>query len=78
MQAGNDRLHDRFGQLSISIMRPTEAGGPPLRMDTRIDDTGKTLNSGQNYALLPGDHIVVNSDNRSGLERFIDKQFRRN
>lgn len=70
------RLHDRFGQLSISIMRPTEAGGPPLRLDTRIDDSGKATNVGHNYALLPGDHIVVNSDNRSGLERFIDKQLR--
>jgi len=71
------RLHDRFGQLSVSIMRPTEAGGPPLRMDTRIDDSGKATNVGQNYALLPGDHIIVSSDNRSSLERFIDKQFRK-
>jgi hypothetical protein len=71
------RLHDRFGQLNVSIMRPTEAGGPPLRLDTRIDDSGKATNIGQNYALLPGDHIIVASDNRSSLERFIDKQFRK-
>lgn len=70
------RLHDRFGQLDISIMRPTPNGGPPLRLDTHIESTGKATNVGQNYALLPGDHIVVNSDNRSSLERFIDKQFR--
>ncbi len=70
------RLHDRFGQLSISIMRPTQTGGPPLRLDTRIDGAGKALDVGRNYALLPGDHIVVNSDNRSSLERFIDTQFR--
>ncbi len=61
----------------VSIMRPTEAGGPPLRLDTRIDDSGKATNIGQNYALLPGDHIIVASDNRSSLERFIDKQFRK-
>jgi len=70
------RLHDRFGKLDISIMRPTQAGGPPLRMDTHIESSGKSTNVGQNYALLPGDHIVVNSDNRSSLERFIDTQFR--
>ena len=70
------RLHDRFGQLNVSIMRPTEAGGPPLRLDARINDSGKATNIGQNYALLPGDHIIVASDNRSSLERFIDKQFR--
>ncbi len=70
------RLHDRFGQLSVSIMRPSESGGPPVRLDTRIDDSGKTVNTGQNYALMPGDHLIVNSDNRSGLERVIDKHFR--
>ncbi len=70
------RLHDRFGQLMISIMRPTSAGAPPVRLEVRTDDKGKVANVGQNYALLPGDHIVVNSDNRSGLEKFIDKNFR--
>jgi hypothetical protein len=70
------RLHDRFGNLVISIMRPTELGGPPVRLDVQIDSSGKAANAGQNYALMPGDHIVVNSDNRSSLERFIDTQFR--
>ncbi len=67
------RLHDRFGQLSISIMRPTEAGNPPLRMDTATDTKGKAKNVGQNYALQPGDHIIVNSDNRTSLERWVEK-----
>lgn len=70
------RLHDRFGKLVISIMRPTELGGPPVRLDVQIGSSGKAANAGQNYALMPGDHIVVNSDNRSGFERFIDQQFR--
>ncbi len=70
------RLHDRFGELAISVMRPDKHGGPPVRLDTRTDDAGKSTNIGQNYALMPGDHIVVNSDNRSGLERIIDKHFR--
>ncbi len=70
------RLHERFGQLIISIMRPTELGGAPLRLDVLIGSSGRATNAGQNYALMPGDHIVVNSDNRSGVERFIDKQFR--
>ncbi len=71
------RLHDRFGQLVISIMRPNGDGGPPVRLETRTDDSGKASSVGQNYALMPGDHIVVNSDNRSALERMIDTQFRK-
>ncbi len=69
-------LADHFGKLIVSIMRPTELGGAPLKLDVHIDSSGKASNAGQNYALMPGDHIVVNSDNRTGFERFIDKQFR--
>lgn len=70
------RLHDRLGNLVISIMRPDGQGGPPVRLDVRTDDKGKATHMGHNYALMPGDHIVVNSDNRSGLERMVDKHVR--
>lgn len=70
------QLHERIGQLVINIMRPSKQGGPPIRMETRTDDSGKVTNIGQNYALMPGDHLVVSGDNRSGLERIIDKHFR--
>ena len=70
------RLNDRFGQLVISIMRPSDSGGPPVRLETKTDDAGKAMTAGQNYALHPGDHIIVNSDNRSGLERLVDRYFR--
>ncbi|MCA9126759.1 MAG: hypothetical protein KDB22_06730 [Planctomycetales bacterium] len=67
-------LHEQLGKLSISIMRPNDHGGPPLRMDTRTDDKGRAINVGQNYALLPGDHIIAYHDERTLLEKFIDKQ----
>lgn len=70
------QLHERIGELAISIMRPDGQGGPPVRLDLRTDLKGKATNIGQNYALLPGDHIVVNGDQRSGLERFVDKHLR--
>ena len=70
------QLHERMGQLVINIMRPNAQGGPPIRMETRTDDAGKVTNIGQNYALIPGDHLVVVGDKRTGLERMIDKHFR--
>ena len=70
------QLHDRMGNLVINIMRPNAQGGPPIRMETRTDKAGKSTNIGQNYALMPGDHLVVSGDNRSGLERIIDTHFR--
>ncbi len=72
------KLHENFGQLSISIMRPNGQGAPPVRMDLTTDDKGKATNVGQNYGLLPGDHIIVLPDDRSYLERFITKTTKMN
>ena len=69
------RLNEQLGQLSISIMRKT-AGGPPIRLQVRTDSEGKAESIGSNYALQPGDHLVILEDNRSSLERFLESQFR--
>ncbi len=70
------KLHEQIGALSLTIMRPNGAGAPPLRLDSKTDDKGKAINIGQNYALLPGDHVIVYSDERSLLEKFIDTQLK--
>ncbi len=70
------QLSERFGRLRISIMRPNGSEAPPVRLDLRTNSDGKATSVGGNYALLPGDHIIINEDNRSGLERFIDSQFK--
>ena len=72
------KLHETFGQLSISIMRPNGQGAPPVRMDMTTDDDGKATNVGQNYGLFPSDHIIVLPDDRSHLERFITKTTKMN
>ena len=72
------KLHETFGQLGISIMRPNGQGAPPVRMDLTTNDEGKATNVGQNYGLLPGDHIIVLPDDRSHLERFITKTTKMN
>ena len=69
------QLHQRLGRLSIVVMRPTEGDGPPIRLDCRTDDDGKAQSVGQNYALMPGDHVIVYTDQRNSFERFIDSQF---
>lgn len=70
------KLHEQLGRMSISIMRPNGSSAPPVRLELRTDSDGKATSLGSNYALLPGDHIVVNEDQRSSLERFLDKQFK--
>ncbi|MEM8732863.1 MAG: hypothetical protein AAGG44_01480, partial [Planctomycetota bacterium] len=66
------KLHEHLGNLNISIMRPNQtAGSPPIRLDLRTDSKGRAHSVGSNYALFPGDHLVVIEDQRSMLERFI-------
>ncbi len=67
------KLSETFGQLTISIMRPNGAGVPPVRLDVRTNSKGKVTNVGQNYALRPDDYIIVLHDERTNLERFIEK-----
>ncbi len=47
-------------------------------MDAATDDDGKVTNVGQNYALHPGDHIIVYEDDRTYFERFMAKTFKTN
>ena len=73
---GQAQLPDKLGQLSISIMRPNGPGLPPVRLDVQTDSKGKATSPGQNYAVLPSDHIIVLHDQRTNLERFIEKSFK--
>lgn len=66
------KIHERLGGTNISIMRPAGPNLPPVRMDVRVSDSGKVKNMEDNYALMPGDHLVVNYDQRTSLESFFD------
>lgn len=67
------KLNEHVGAMRISVMRPVGAGGPPMRMDVQVNDSGKCPKVEQNYALMPGDHLIVNPDSRTSLELFVDK-----
>lgn len=66
------KIHERLGGVNISIMRPTGPTTPPVRMDVQVKDSGKVKNMEENYALMPGDHLIVNYDQRTTLEMFFD------
>ena len=66
------KISERVGGVNISIMRPVGSNLPPVRMDVRVQETGKVKNMEDNYALMPGDHVIVNCDGRTSLEVFVD------
>ena len=67
------KLDERLGAINVFIMRPNGTQ-PPVRLDTALSSKGKTTKVGTNYALLPGDHLIVMGDGRSPFERFVDTQ----
>ncbi len=66
------KIHERLGGVNISIMRPTGPSTPPVRMDVSVKDTGKVKEMEDNYALMPGDHLIVTYDQRTTFEVFFD------
>jgi hypothetical protein len=66
------KINERLGGVMISIMRPAGGNLPPVRMDVRVKDNGQIKNMEENYALMPGDHLIVNHDQRTSLEVFVD------
>lgn len=71
------KLHEKFGDLNISIMRASGSGSPPIRLELSTNDQGRASDVGRNYGLLPGDHIIVIPDGRSGFQKYLDSQFRK-
>lgn len=69
------KLHERIGKLQVNIMRPNGEGAPPVRLELYTDEEGRSTNLGTNYALLPGDHIIVNEDKTSALSKIFVSPF---
>lgn len=67
------QLHKKIGALHISIMRPTD-GGPPVHLPLSTDSDGKATSMATNYAVYPGDHLIVVEDNESAVEKLIRGQ----
>ena len=66
------KISERLGGVNISIMRPTGPTTPPVRLVVRVKDNGKVKEMEENYALMPGDHLIVTYDQRTSLETFVD------
>lgn len=65
------KLHERIGKLRIDIMRPNGPTAPPVRLEMFTDENGRATSMGTNYALLPGDHIIVNEDRASSFQKWM-------
>ncbi len=73
------KLVDRIGKIQVTILRPTGATSPPIRMVSDFDAETKRIVVGQNYAVQPNDKIIVSKDSHNWLDNvsILPKSFKR-
>ena len=62
------KLEDKLGKIKVAILRPTGTSSPPIRMEADMEPNGKGVVKWQNYALQPGDQIVVTKDTTTWVD----------
>ena len=62
------KLEEKLGQIKVAVLRPSGDSNPPIRMEVDMERGGKGVVKWQNYALQPGDQIVVSRDTSTWMD----------
>ena len=62
------KLEEKLGQIKVAVLRPSGDSNPPIRMEVDMERGGKGVVKWQNYALQPGDQIVVSRNNSTWMD----------
>ena len=66
------RATSKFRHLDVAILRPTpHASEPVLKLECRFDGKTRRIGWESDYAVLPGDRVLVREDTSEGLYRVI-------
>lgn len=65
------KLEQKLGKIKVAILRPTGESTPPIRMEADMEPHGKGVVKWQNYALQPGDQIVVTKDTTTWMDEMM-------
>jgi hypothetical protein len=63
----------RFSRMDVKLMRPRPDGKGPHKMDVTYDGKARRVSPGTDYALLPGDRVIVVEDTRTEFDDMVDK-----
>jgi hypothetical protein len=62
----------KFRNLDVSILRVVSETGQGLKMDVRFDPTEDAIVPEQDYAILPGDRIVVQPKSNNLMDKVLE------
>ena len=66
------RLTRRFKNMKINVMRITpESGGQRVPLKAEYDTVENRVGILHDFALYPGDHVVVEEDNTRPIDQFV-------
>jgi hypothetical protein len=66
------RATSKFRNLDVFILRPTpQASEPMLKLGCRFDHKARRIVLETDYAVLPGDRVVVREDTSVGVEKLV-------
>ena len=66
------RATSKFRHLDVAILRPTpNASEPVLKLACRFDGKTRRIGWESDYAVLPGDRVLVREDTSEGLDKVI-------
>jgi len=61
-----------FSRLTIELERPVANSHKPLKMPVTVEGFGKRVNPAYNYALRPGDRLVIREDPTNTFDDMLD------
>jgi len=61
-----------FSRITIELHRPIAKSPKPLKMPVTVDGFGKRVNPAYNYAIRPGDHLILKEDPTNTFDDMLD------
>ena len=66
------RATSKFRNLDVVVLRPTpKASEPLLKLACRFDRRKRRIGWESDYAVLPGDRVIVREDTSGGLDKIM-------
>jgi len=63
---------DRFRSMDVMVYRVVEKSGQPLKLPVVYSPRKKSVSPEQDYAIHPGDRIIVQSKSNNAIDKLVD------
>ncbi len=65
----------QFTRMNITIERPVPGRPAPLKLEIPFSVATRSVDPGRDYAIRPGDRLIIAEDTRTLIDRLFDQAF---